>query len=155
MGESMARVEAAAQDLDLDISIKQMPDTTRTAQEAAEACECTVGQIIKSLIFEGAETGKLKLLLVSGAHDVKLDQAKALFGEDLQRADPRRVRKETGFAIGGVSPIGHLTELESWMDTALLQYETVWAAAGAPHAVFSIDPKKLQAAIQAQAFDNG
>lgn len=155
MSKSIKRVEKAALDSGLDISVLRMPDTTRTAQDAAAACGCDVGQIVKSMIFEGAGTRQLKLLLVSGLHDVKLDAARAVFGEELRRADPRRVREETGFAIGGVSPIGHLSDIETWIDTQLLRYETVWAAAGAPNAVFSVDPNSLLRATRATPFQNG
>jgi prolyl-tRNA editing enzyme YbaK/EbsC (Cys-tRNA(Pro) deacylase) len=83
---------------------------------------------------------------------VPLDRAEALFGESLQRADAKRVRSETGFAIGGVAPIGHLNEIETWMDRALLSFERVWGAAGTPHSVFPITPKALQKATGAQLF---
>jgi prolyl-tRNA editing enzyme YbaK/EbsC (Cys-tRNA(Pro) deacylase) len=155
MGKSVKRVEAAAQAAGLDVTIVTMPDSTRTAADAAGACGCAIGQIVKSMIFEGDETGKLKLLLVSGDHDVDLTRARALFGETLKRADPKRVREETGFAIGGVSPIGHLSEIDVWMDASLLDHPVVWAAAGAPNAVFAIAPSHLLAASGAALFENG
>lgn len=154
MSKSITRVEEAARIADIDISISRMPESTRTAKDAAKACQCSVDQIVKSLVFEGKETGKLKLLLVSGKHEVDLSQAKTLFGERLTRADPKRVREETGFAIGGVSPIGHLSPIEIWMDSHLLQYPIVWAAAGAPNAVFEIDPQALVQATGARTFQN-
>ena len=152
MSKSVKRVEHAAFDLSLDIVIQLMPDSTRTAQDAAAACGCDVGQITKSLVFEGCRSGDLKLLLVSGKHDVNLDDAEALFGEALTRADPKRVRNETGFAIGGVAPIGHLSPLTTWIDNALLQYATVWAAAGRPNAVFEVCPNVLKDATKARVF---
>ncbi len=152
MSKSVKRVEQAAKSLGLNISVILMPESTRTALDAATACSCDVGQITKSLVFEGAETGKLKLLLVSGKHDVNLDDAQAIFGEALNRADPKRVRSETGFAIGGVAPVGHLCDLETWMDRALLDYSTVWAAAGRPNAIFKIDPDTLAKATRAGFF---
>lgn len=152
MSKSVKRVEQAIADLYLDTTVRRMPETTRTAQDAAAACNCTVAQIVKSMIFEGRETGALKLLLVSGKHDVDLGKAAALFGETLTRADPKRVRSETGFAIGGVSPIGHMSPTETWMDESLLEHDIVWAAAGAPNAVFSIAPEVLQKATNALAF---
>ncbi|MEM1401365.1 MAG: YbaK/EbsC family protein, partial [Pseudomonadota bacterium] len=129
-----------------------MPESTRTAQDAAAACGCDVGQIVKSLIFEGATSGDLKLLLVSGRHDVDLDDAHRTFGEVLTRADPKRVRAETGFAIGGVAPIGHLSPLNTWMDRELLNHQTVWAAAGRPNAVFEISPVALADVTNAKVF---
>lgn len=155
MSKSVKRVEKAIADLGLDAAVELMPDSTRTAEEAAAACGCSVGQIVKSMIFGGVESGNLKLILVSGQHNVALDKATDLFGEPLTRADPKRVRAETGFAIGGVSPIGHLTPTETWIDSALLTYETVWAAAGAPNAVFSISPEALKQATGARVFETG
>ncbi|UWQ16861.1 YbaK/EbsC family protein [Jannaschia sp. M317] len=153
MSKSVARVETAAKAAGLDITVQRMPDSTRTAQEAAAACGCAVAQIVKSMIFEGQNSGTLKLLLVSGDRTVDLDQAALHLGEPLSRADPKRVRSETGFAIGGVAPIGHLSMRDCWMDAALLSQETVWAAAGAPNAVFCVVPDALRRASQAQVLD--
>jgi prolyl-tRNA editing enzyme YbaK/EbsC (Cys-tRNA(Pro) deacylase) len=155
MSKSVKRVEKAIGELGLAVSVQRMPETTRTAEDAGVACGCEVGQIVKSMIFEGVETGKLKLLLVSGRHNVDLKKAPELFGEPLTRADPNRVRSETGFAIGGVSPIGHLSATETWMDETLLAHEVVWAAAGAPNAVFSVSPTDLKTATNATGFQVG
>ncbi|TDK50008.1 YbaK/EbsC family protein [Antarcticimicrobium luteum] len=155
MSKSTRRVERAAAAAGLDMSVLHMPASTRTAQEAAAACACDVGQIVKSMIFEGVDSGELKLLLVSGRHDVNLDAASGMFDEGLRRADPGRVREETGFAIGGVAPIGHLSAIDTWMDNALLQYPAVWAAAGAPNAVFRVAPDALLRATGARVFHNG
>lgn len=152
MSKSMKRVKAAIAAAGLETEVVILPDGARTAADAARAVDCAVGQIAKSMIFEGERSGALKLLLVSGAHDVPLDRAEALFGEPLQRADAKRVRSETGFAIGGVAPIGHLDEIETWMDRALLSFERVWGAAGTPHSVFPITPEALQKATGAQLF---
>ncbi|MFV0473919.1 MAG: YbaK/EbsC family protein [Pikeienuella sp.] len=150
MSKSVRRVQEAAEAAGLSIEILRMPESTRTAAEAAAACGCAVAQIVKSMIFEGADSGALKLLLVSGAHEVDPARAAAVLGEGLSRADPKRVREETGFAIGGVAPIGHLAAIETWMDAALLEHDVVWAAAGAPNAVFSIGPQALRAATGAR-----
>src|SRR3954447_8218354 len=107
MSSSIERVEQAARDAGLDIEVKRMGASTRTAEEAAAQCGCDVDQIVKSLIFQGDQSGRLFLFMVSGAHQLDLDKAAALVGETLVRADARRVREETGFAIGGVAPIGH------------------------------------------------
>ncbi|WP_420406253.1 YbaK/EbsC family protein [Nisaea sp.] len=149
MSKSVNRVKAAAEAAGLATEILRMPDSTRTAEEAAAACGCEVGQIVKSLIFKGAESGELKLLLVSGSNQVDLAKAAAAAGEPLGRADPKEVREITGFAIGGVSPIGHLVPVATWMDEDLLGYPTVWAAAGAPNAVFEVAPSALRAAANA------
>jgi prolyl-tRNA editing enzyme YbaK/EbsC (Cys-tRNA(Pro) deacylase) len=153
MASSKERVRAAAENAELMIDIVQMPESTRTAEEAAVACGCTVAQIIKSLIFEGTDSGEMILLLVSGTHQADMDKAAALAGEPLKRADPRRVREVTGFAIGGVAPIGHLTPLRCWIDKTLLTFDTVWAAAGAPNAVFSSEPNALARAADATPAD--
>lgn len=143
MSKSVKRVEKALSEAGHAIDITRMPENTRTAEEAAAACQCAVGQIVKSLIFLGKESGKMKLLLVSGDHQVDMTAVKSVIGEELGRADARAVRDVTGFAIGGVSPIGHLTPLATFMDEHLLTFDRVWAAAGAPNAVFDIDPKIL------------
>lgn len=154
MGKSMNRVRQSASAAGLDIEIITLPTSARTAQDAADSCGCDVGQIAKSMIFEGARTGALKLILVSGAHQLDLDRAETLFGETLTRADPKRVRDETGFAIGGVAPIGHLCAMQTYMDAALMRYQTIWAAAGAPEAVFEISPQDLMRATGATLFSN-
>lgn len=144
MSKSVKRVEAAAKAHGLPIEVLRMPQSTRTAEEAAAACGCNVAQIVKSMIFRGEASGALKLLLVSGAHTVDLQKAAAIVGEPLARADAQAVREETGFAIGGVAPIGHKAPIAAWIDETLLTYPTVWAAAGAPDAVFKIAPAMLQ-----------
>lgn len=128
-----------------EIRVVEMPASTRTAQEAAQAVGCSVGQIVKSLIFRGAESGRPYLLLVSGSN--RVDEAKVgeRLGERLERAKPEWVREVTGFAIGGVPPVGHATPLEALIDPDLLQYEQVWAAAGTPNAVFALSPQQLVA----------
>ena len=150
MTSSTHRVLGAAEATGLPIEVVTMPASTRTAEEAAAACGCAVGQIVKSLVFQGRGSGRLYLLLVSGSNMVDMDKAAAHAGEKLDRADPRLVRERTGFAIGGVAPIGHMEPCPVLMDEDLLQYETVWAAAGAPNAVFSVDPAKLQQATKAR-----
>lgn len=143
MSKSVKRVEETARQLGFDIAVVCLPESTRTADEAAKACGCGVTQIVKSLIFVGADTGALKLLLVSGANTVDLEKIAGQIGEPLARADAKHVRDITGFSIGGVSPIGHLTPVDTFIDTDLLGHTKVWAGAGAPNAVFEIDPQRL------------
>jgi len=143
MSKSVKRVERTAADLGLEISVKRMGESTRTAKDAARACGCDVAQIVKSLIFKGETSCDLILLLVSGAHQVNLATASGIIGEPLARADANEVRSRTGFAIGGVSPIGHLEKPQVWIDEHLLSFGAVWAAAGAPDAVFEITPEAL------------
>lgn len=144
-----AKVQAAADAIGLAIAIRLMPDSTRTAAEAAAACGCAVGQIVKSLIFKGKDTGKPLLLLVSGANRVNEKGVAAAVGEQLVRPDADFVREATGFAIGGIPPFGHAARLSAFMDEDLLQYGTVWAAAGTPNAVFAANPGRLRDAVGA------
>ncbi len=135
---SVERFEKSARDLDLTIAIVEMTESTRTAQEAAAACGCDVGQIVKSLIFLTGDTVTPVLLLVSGDNQVDQHMVAALLGESLERPDAKFVRQTTGFSIGGVPPFGHATPLKTYIDQDLLRHETVWAAAGSPKAVFSV-----------------
>jgi len=147
---STDRVKLAAAAAGLAIDIRDMPQSTRTAAEAAAACGTTVAQIVKSLIFRKATSGDPVLLLVSGKNRVDEQAVKAEIGDTLKRMDANEVRELTGFAIGGVAPLGSLNPLETFMDADLLAYETVWAAAGAPHAVFEVAPKALAEATKAK-----
>jgi prolyl-tRNA editing enzyme YbaK/EbsC (Cys-tRNA(Pro) deacylase) len=144
------RVQDALLALGLDAEVRHMPASTRTAEEAAQACGCQVGQIVKSLIFRGTETGKPYLLLVSGANRVDTKLAAAQIGEPLGRADADFVRNATGFAIGGIPPLGHAAPIATFVDQALLAFEQVWAAAGTPDAVFPIAPERLVQATGAR-----
>lgn len=138
---SLERVEQAARDLGLDIAIKRMEQSTRTAEEAANAAGCAVGQIVKSLVFVNADTNGLTLLLVSGAHNADTANIAATYGLRLKRADIDRVRDETGFAIGGVGPIGHRVNLPVFVDESLLAYDQVWCAAGRPDSILLATPR--------------
>jgi prolyl-tRNA editing enzyme YbaK/EbsC (Cys-tRNA(Pro) deacylase) len=120
-----------------------MPQSTRTAAEAAAACGATVAQIVKSLVFRKAESGEPVLLLVSGKNRVDEKAVKAEIGDTLERIDANAVRDLTGFAIGGVAPLGSLTPLATYMDADLMAFDIVWAAAGAPTAVFKVEPGAL------------
>lgn len=147
---SAEKVQAAARRLDLSIRIVEMAESTRTAEEAAAACGCEPGQIVKSLIFRGAESGEPYLLLVSGSNRVNEKAVATILGEVLARPNADYVRQVTGFAIGGIPPFGHDTSLPAFMDEDLLRFETVWAAAGTPRAVFEVAPDRLARAIAAK-----
>lgn len=153
MSKSVKRVAAAAEDAGLEIEIRRMGESTRTAEEAARQCGCAVDQIVKSLIFAGDMSGRLYLFLVSGGKQLDLNKAGALAGETLARADPRKVREETGFAIGGVSPLAQPESVVRYADERLLAYPAVWAAAGAHDAVFSAEPNALVKAARAEVAD--
>lgn len=147
---SARKVQDAARAIGLDVVVREMTDTTRTAEEAAAACGVTVGQIVKSLVFTGATSGRPYLMLVSGSNRVNEKGIAAHLGEKLKRPDADAVRSVTGFAIGGIPPFGHDTPLSTWMDADLLRYEVVWAAAGTPRAVFPVDPARLRDAVNAE-----
>jgi prolyl-tRNA editing enzyme YbaK/EbsC (Cys-tRNA(Pro) deacylase) len=141
---SALKVPRAAGALGLDVTVREMPDSTRTAEAAAAACGVAVGQIVKSLVFVGARTGAPYLLLVSGTNRVDEKCVARHLGETLTRPDAEAVRRITGFAIGGVPPFGHEQPLATYMDEDLLRHDVVWAAAGTPRAVFPIDPRRLR-----------
>ena len=126
-----------------------MGQSTRTAEEAAKACGCEVGQIVKSLIFERSDNHELVLVLVSGKNQADIRKLGLHFNTILRRAEPRKIRDLTGFAIGGVAPIGHLTKMEAVADNDLSDHHYVWAAAGRPDTVFRCESKKLLETIQA------
>ena len=146
---SAQRVQDAADALGLAITVRVMAAPTRTAEEAAAACGVTVGQIVKSLVFSGAESGKPYLLLVSGTNRVNEKDVAAHLGEKLKRPDADAVRALTGYAIGGIPPFGHDTPLATYIDRDLLHYEVIWAAAGTPKAVFRTEPGALKEATGA------
>ncbi len=148
--DSARRVAEAARAAGLDIAIAEMPDSTRTAEDAAAACGCEVAQIVKSLVFQGADTGTPFLLLVSGANRVDEEGMAAVLGEPLKRPNGRAVREITGYAIGGIPPLGHPVDMPTVIDEKLLGFDRVWAAAGTPRCVFSVDPKALAAATKAR-----
>lgn len=148
MSKSLARVTAALQAAGLEVHIKEMPESTRTAPEAAAAAGVALDQIVKSILFQGA-SGRLYLFLTAGGNQVDAALAATLAGEPLQRADATAVRAVTGFAIGGVAPLGHLTALPLWMDPRLLDFSEVWAAAGTPRHIFAAPPEALQTATGA------
>lgn len=144
---SVERVAQAAATLQLTIEIRTMDASTRTAADAAAACGCTVEQIVKSLVFDGGDD--LVLLLVSGGHEADLPAVSHRIGRELARCDAKRVRQRTGFAIGGVAPIGHLEPLPTYFDAALLDHPIVWGVAGRPDSVFAVEPSALVAATGA------
>jgi Cys-tRNA(Pro) deacylase len=144
LSASAQKVQDALTALGFSMQVVELPASTRTAVEAAQAVGCNVGQIVKSLIFKGRESGRPILLLVSGANRVDLEKAAAVVGDELDKADADFVRQHTGFAIGGVPPLGHTEALETLIDVDLLQYQEIWAAAGTPNAVFCLSPADLQ-----------
>jgi prolyl-tRNA editing enzyme YbaK/EbsC (Cys-tRNA(Pro) deacylase) len=143
LSASARKVQAALQALGMDLQVVELPGSTRTALEAAQAVGCEVGQIVKSLIFKGKHSGRPLLVVASGANRVDERRVETLIGEPLGKADADFVREHTGFVIGGVPPVGHSQPLDTWIDEDLLGYDQIWAAAGTPHAVFRLTPAEL------------
>ena len=127
-----------------DCTVIEHAESTRTAQEAADRAGCLLGQITKSLIFKGKNSGKPILVLTSGANRVDEKLISSYIGEPIGRADADFVREVTGFAIGGVPPIGHAQQMDTYLDEDLMQYPTIWAAAGTPNAIFELTPAALR-----------
>lgn len=152
MHRNVSRVVEAGAALGIEVAPTTFPEGTKTAQDAADAIGCAVGQIVKSLIF--AVDGEVVLGLVSGAN--QLDEQKlaaAAGGSRCSRVDADVVREATGFPIGGVPPFGHATQLRAFADSDLLAYEEVWAAAGTWHDVFPLAPEALVSAAAASVTD--
>lgn len=119
-------------------------ETTRTSIDAAAQVGCTLGQIVKSLIFIGKKSGEPILILTSGANRVDTNKISNLIGEKIDRADPEFVRSKTGYSIGGIPPLGHHSLINTLIDEDLLKYDQIWAAAGTPNAVFRLTPQDLK-----------
>jgi prolyl-tRNA editing enzyme YbaK/EbsC (Cys-tRNA(Pro) deacylase) len=138
------RVQQVLSENGLDCRVIEFPSSTRTAQEAAASIGCSVGQIVKSLIFKGSLSGHAILVMASGSNRVSEKRLSRHIGEPIEKPDADFVRAKTGFAIGGVAPVGHSATLATYIDRDLLQYSEIWAAAGSPHAVFRLTPQQLQ-----------
>lgn len=143
LSPSAARVQALLDGIGLGHRVVEHEGSTRTSEDAANAVGCAVAQIAKSLIFRTKETGRPVLVVASGANRVDEKAVGRLIGEKIERADPEFVRGSTGFAIGGVPPIGHAVPPLVMIDDDLLRLETIWAAAGTPNAVFRLTPADL------------
>lgn len=143
LSPSAARVQALLDSIGLGHRVVEHEGSTRTSEDAANAVGCAVAQIAKSLIFRTKDTGRPVLVVASGANRVDEKAVGRLIGEKIERADPEFVRESTGFAIGGVPPIGHAVPPLVMIDDDLLRLETIWAAAGTPNAVFRLTPIDL------------
>ncbi|MFM7333841.1 MAG: YbaK/EbsC family protein [Tabrizicola sp.] len=152
MSKSLARVTAALQAAGIASSPVEAKGEIRTAEAAAADAGVHVDQIVKSILFQGAGGG-LFLFLTAGGNRVDAAKATALAGEPLSRAEVEVVRRITGFAIGGVAPLGHLTPSPTFLDPRLLEFPQVWAAAGTPRHMFQITPQDLIRATGATVAD--
>jgi prolyl-tRNA editing enzyme YbaK/EbsC (Cys-tRNA(Pro) deacylase) len=151
LSPSAKRVQEALKALGFPhLKVVELSASTRTAEEAARAVGAEVGQIVKSLVFVG-ERGYL--FLVSGKNRLDLRKAQALVGGPLRRATPEEVKALTGFAIGGVPPVGHIQPLPAFLDRDLWAYPQIWAAGGSPRALFALAPEELLALTGAQVAD--
>jgi len=154
MAEASAeRVRQALAVLGRGDAIRAYDATTRTSTDAAAAIGCAVGQIAKSLVFKAAASGRAVLVIASGANRVDEANVAAALGERIVKADAAFVRDKTGFAIGGVAPVGHTEPPVIFIDRALLAFAEIWAAAGTPNAVFPLTPAELQAMTGGQVID--
>ncbi len=143
LSPSAQKVQEAIRQRGYALEVIELPQSTRTAVEAAQAVGCDVAQIVKSIIFKTKRTARPVLVIASGANRVNEKVIEALIGEPLGKADAEFVRQQTGFVIGGVPPIGHIQPVQTFIDQDLLQYDEIWAAAGTPHAVFKLTPQML------------
>jgi prolyl-tRNA editing enzyme YbaK/EbsC (Cys-tRNA(Pro) deacylase) len=143
LSSSALKVQQALIAIGMQLEVIELPDSTRTSLEAAQALGCQVGQIAKSIIFQAIPSQRPILVIASGSNRVNEKVIAALIGEVIGKADADFVRQRTGFVIGGVPPVGHTERLETFIDQDLLQYREIWAAAGTPHAVFRLTPDDL------------
>ncbi|MFV2052644.1 YbaK/EbsC family protein [Aliiroseovarius sp. YM-037] len=153
MSKSLKRVARALEDAGLEVEILEMPGETRTAQQAAAAAGCALDQIAKSIIFRGEDSGEAYLFLTAGGNQVCPARASDCAGERLGKADAALIRAKTGFAIGGVAPIGLISDVRAFMDPKLASFDVIWAAAGTPRHIFPIDPQILREVSTAQPAD--
>ena len=145
------QVQRALAGLGVNIEVRELPDSTRTSVEAAAAIGTTVAQIAKSLIF--LHGGQAVLAIVSGANRVSTDKLAARLGAAITQPDAKAVKRLTGYSAGGVPPVGYARQPATFIDEDLLQYDTVWAAAGTPHAVFALRPAQLVSLTSGHVMD--
>jgi prolyl-tRNA editing enzyme YbaK/EbsC (Cys-tRNA(Pro) deacylase) len=143
LSPSAQKIQNLLLSLGYNYTVIEHIESTRTAQEAADRAGCKLGQIVKSLIFKGKQTGNPILVLTSGANRVDEKRIREYAGEGIGKADADFVRAVTGYAIGGVPPLGHTQKMETYLDEDFLQFETVWAAAGNPNAIFELPSTDL------------
>lgn len=144
LSDSARRVQAYLQAQGFSFEVKELPSSTRSAQEAADSIGCTVAQIAKSLVFRDKKIDRPVLVIASGSNRVDLKKIRQVTGLKLGKADGAYVKERVGFAIGGVPPAGHKVPLKTLLDPDLNQYEVIWAAAGTPFAVFRLAPADLE-----------
>ncbi|WP_281859079.1 YbaK/EbsC family protein [Litoreibacter halocynthiae] len=153
MSKSLKRVTKALADAGIDAQIVETTDQTRTAEQAAAQAGCVVDQIAKSIIFKGEDSNLAVLFITAGGNQVDAAKASTVAGEVLGKADADLIRTQTGFAIGGVSPVGHLNSIRTFIDPRLTEFDVIWAAAGTPRHIFSLAPSDLITLTNGQLAD--
>jgi prolyl-tRNA editing enzyme YbaK/EbsC (Cys-tRNA(Pro) deacylase) len=143
LADSTRRVQRALMAAGIPARVLQLPQSARTAVDAAAAIGCRVEQIAKSLVFRRADSNLPVLIIASGPNRVDEKLASSYLNAGIAKADADFVRSATGFAIGGVPPLGHDAPIETLIDQDLLRFDTIWAAAGTPNAVFPVGPREL------------
>ena len=144
LSDSANRVQDFLREKGFSFEVRELPGSTRTAQEAADSIGCEVAQIAKSLVFREKVTNLPVLVIASGSNRVDLAKIESGTGLRLGKADANFVREHVGFAIGGIPPVGHIEPLETILDPDLKKYDVIWAAAGTPFAVFQLKPADLE-----------
>lgn len=153
MSKSLKRVAATLEAAGLETSIVELVEGTRTAAAAAAAAGCHLDQIAKSIIFRGVESGCVLLFITAGGNQVDPAKASTVAGETLDKADAALIRAQTGFAIGGVAPVGHVHPVRAFWDRRLDDFDRVWAAAGTPRHIFAAAPAEIRQLSGAEAAD--
>jgi prolyl-tRNA editing enzyme YbaK/EbsC (Cys-tRNA(Pro) deacylase) len=143
ISSSAKKIHDLLREMGFQLEVVEIPEGTRTSADAAKAVGCKLGEIAKSIVFEGKDTNRPVLVITSGSNRVNEKRISELLGEPVTKGDADFVRRRTGFVIGGVPPIGHAEEMKIFIDEDLMMHEVIWAAAGTPHAVFRLTPQDL------------
>ncbi|HLR64218.1 MAG TPA: YbaK/EbsC family protein [Pseudogracilibacillus sp.] len=144
LSKAARKVQDTLHELGYDNKVKELPESTRTAKEAAEAISCDIAQIAKSIVFKLKKTEKPVLVIASGINRINEKEIEKYINDQLGKADASFVRDHTGYVIGGVPPLGHHHRIDTFIDEDLFQFEDIWAAAGHPKAVFKLSPEQLK-----------
>jgi len=144
------RIQQCLDEWGINFHLLEFPQSTRTAQEAAEAIGCQLGQIAKSIVFKTKSSEKPVLVIASGVNRIDEKKIKHWEGEKVEKADADFTLAHTGYVIGGIPPVGHLQPITTYIDEDLFNYTHIWAAAGTPHSVFQLTPQQLKQITRGQ-----